>query len=156
MTFGATSAFASSCLDLPEKESSVVCSAQKIDATDHYSASDSLRLRQDSYIDWKADQYNDGRFWQGWVGENNSPVLHSQNSSSFYGLGFWQPSRYADQALSIEDIDDAKEWLKSYGLQMSLGFGGDDGVSPRFRFDYRWHEDRDLDDIYLQVEIPFQ
>ncbi len=45
--------------------------------------------------------------------------------------------------------------LKKHGLQMSFGVGGEDGRSTRVRVDYRWH-DESLDDISLQIEIPFQ
>ncbi|MGF1687281.1 hypothetical protein L4C36_11395 [Photobacterium japonica] len=95
-----------------------------------------------------------GTFWDNWAKKLDSPVVSSNSDSSFYGLGFWLPDRYAkDDDMQFENT---KDWLKKYGLQMSFGVGGEDNQSPRVRFDYRWHEESDLDDVFIQVEIPFQ
>ncbi|PSU13268.1 hypothetical protein C9J03_07330 [Photobacterium gaetbulicola] len=64
------------------------------------------------------------------------------------------PEKFAEDDLL--DVDEIKELIKKYGLQMSFGIGGENGRSPRLRLDYRWHEDRDLEDVFIQVEIPFQ
>ena len=56
----------------------------------------------------------------------------------------------------IEEFDSYGEWLESHGLQLSLAFGGEEkGKNTRFRIDYRWH-DRADDQLFMQLEIPFQ
>ncbi|MGF1723594.1 hypothetical protein [Photobacterium nomapromontoriensis] len=100
---------------------------------------------------WLLEQHRTSTFWDDWANELDSPVLSSNSASNFYGLGVWLPKRY-----SSIDFEDTMELIKKYGLQMSFGIGGDDNDSPRVRFDYRWHEDNELDDIFIQVEIPFQ
>lgn len=102
-------------------------------------------------VDWTIEQDTSGTFWDDWAKDLDSPVLSSNSDSSFYGLGVWLPKRY-----STLDIDDTMELIKKYGLQMSFGFGGEDNDSPRVRFDYRWHDENELDDIFIQVEFPFQ
>ena len=105
-------------------------------------------------VEWRVDSQPKASFWDNWAREFDSPFLTSSVSSSFYGLGVWMPDKFADDDLL--DVEEIKELIKKYGLQMSFGIGGKDGQSPRLRFDYRWHEDRNLDDVFIQVEIPFQ
>ncbi|GHA34147.1 hypothetical protein ACFFLZ_06270 [Photobacterium aphoticum] len=105
-------------------------------------------------LNWKDDSTTPkGSFWDNWAKQLDAPVLSSNSDESFYGLGFWLPDRFANEDIQF---DDTMEWIKKYGLQMSFGIGGEDGESPRVRFDYRWHEESDLDDVFIQVEIPFQ
>ncbi|MCW8329383.1 hypothetical protein MD588_11245 [Photobacterium sp. SDRW27] len=105
-------------------------------------------------VAWEEDSDDgDGEFWDNWAGFSDSPVLSSKSDSAFYGLGVWLPDKYDD--FDILTLEDAQEWIRSHGVQMSFGVGGGDGNSPRLRFDYRWHDDN-LDNIFLQVEIPFQ
>ncbi|MGF1682515.1 hypothetical protein [Photobacterium minamisatsumaniensis] len=116
--------------------------------------SDNNRVNKDidaTFI-YKAEQ--DESFWDNWTGNHASPVMSTNSSNSFYGIGVWIPEKYEDE--DILTFDDAKEWIKKHGLHMSFGIGGEDRNSPRFRFDYRWHDDGDLDDVFIQVEIPFQ
>lgn len=109
---------------------------------------------QDVHQGWEHDGQPESDFWDDWTGSSDSPVLSSKSDATvFYGLGVWMPDKYEDH--DILTIDDAQEWIKNHGLQMSFGVGGEDGRSPRVRVDYRWH-DENLDDVYLQVEIPFQ
>lgn len=98
-------------------------------------------------------QRDDQGFWDNWSGYNESPVLSSNTQSAYYGVGVWLPDKYKD--VDVLTIEDAQQWIRNHGLQMSLGVGGEDGRSARFRLDYRWHEEN-LDDLFLQVEIPFQ
>ncbi|KHT64278.1 hypothetical protein RJ45_07005 [Photobacterium gaetbulicola] len=107
-----------------------------------------------SQLEWKLASKPKESFWDNWAREFDSPFLSSTVSSSFYGLGVWMPEKFAEDDLL--DVDEIKELIKKYGLQMSFGFGGENGRSPRLRLDYRWHEDRDLEDVFIQVEIPFQ
>lgn len=92
-------------------------------------------------------------FWENWTGQTESPALSTNTQSTYYGVGVWLPEKYQDT--DIMTIEDAEQWIKNHGLQMSLGVGGKDGRSARFRLDYRWHEE-DFNDLFLQVEIPFQ
>ncbi|QSV17291.1 hypothetical protein [Photobacterium ganghwense] len=98
---------------------------------------------------WTADS-GDITFWDNWSGETASPVLSSSSNTNFYGLGFWMPAIYE------EESEDFADWVKNHGVQMSFGVGGENSTAPRFRFDYRWHDDNKWDDVYFQVEIPFQ
>ena len=104
-------------------------------------------------VSWKQDSGSDIDFWDNWAGYVDSPLLSSRSDTTFYGLGFWIPEKYQD--VDIMTIEDMQKWIKMHGLQMSLGIGGQDGRSARFRFDYRWH-DENLNDVLFQVEIPFQ
>ncbi|PSW20210.1 hypothetical protein C9I98_09145 [Photobacterium sanctipauli] len=111
----------------------------------------------DNEVSWQAQSESSdtsASFWDNWSGDLASPVMTTTASSSFYGLGVWMPEKYADD--EILTVEDAKEWIKKHGLQMSFGVGGEDGNSPRVRFDYRWHDDGDLDDVFIQIDIPFQ
>ena len=126
----------------------------------HYKATCPVVTDEISYnasglqVAWKQDKNSEASFWDNWAGYVDSPVFSSQSDSTFYGLGIWIPEKYEDvEVLTFEDM---QEWIKSHGVQMSLGLGGEDGRSPRFRLDYRWHDDNNLDDFFLQVEIPFQ
>lgn len=104
--------------------------------------------------EWRTVEQPKESFWDNWARQLDSPFLSSNVSSSFYGLGVWMPEKFADDDLL--DVEEVKELIKKYGLQMSFGIGGENGQSPRLRFDYRWHEDRNLEDVFIQVEIPFQ
>ncbi len=103
---------------------------------------------------WKQDIENkDDEFWDDWSGITDSPVISTNSNTTYYGVNVWMPDKYKEEeALTVED---AKEWIKNHGLQMSLGMSGNDKNSPRVRLDYRWHAD-EYDDFHLQVEIPFQ
>ncbi|MGR5142729.1 hypothetical protein ACQKPX_13720 [Photobacterium sp. DNB23_23_1] len=130
--------------------SAVECSSIDIYETYQQAESDPLPV----IAEWKATEQPQDSFWDNWARELDSPFLTSNISSSFYGLGVWIPEKFAgDDFLDVEDVS---ELIKKYGLQMSFGFGGENGQSPRLRFDYRWHEDRNLEDVFIQVEIPFQ
>ncbi|NBI52110.1 hypothetical protein [Photobacterium alginatilyticum] len=111
--------------------------------------------RQQTQQAWKPESKTESDFWDDWQGNNGSPVVSSKSKSNsqFFGLGVWVPAKYEDP--DIESMRDAEEWIKNHGLQMSFGVGGEDGRSTRVRVDYRWHGEN-LDDISLQVEIPFQ
>ena len=108
----------------------------------------------DPQFQWKATEKQQESFWDNWARQFDSPFVSSNTSSSFYGLGVWMPEKFAED--DILDVEEVKELIKKYGLQMSFGIGGENRKSPRLRFDYRWHEDRDLEDVFIQVEIPFQ
>ena len=108
----------------------------------------------DPVFEWNASETQKDSFWDNWARQFDSPFVSSNVSSSFYGLGVWMPDKFAEDDLM--DFEEVKELIRKYGLQMSFGIGGENGQSPRLRFDYRWHEDRDLEDVFIQVEIPFQ
>lgn len=107
-------------------------------------------------IQWQVDKApSSSKFWDDWSEDIavDSPFLVQQNKSTFYGFGVWLPNKYDD--MDLETFSDAQDWIKNHGLQMSFGIGEEDGNSPRFRFDYRWH-DENLSDVFLQLDIPFQ
>lgn len=106
-----------------------------------------------SELSWRYETDNEESFWDGWIGSSDSPVLSSRSDRTFYGVGVWIPKKY--QNTDLVDFEDMQDWIKSHGLQMSFGLGGEDDRSARIRFDYRWHDDN-LDDISLQIEIPLQ
>ncbi|WP_299013300.1 hypothetical protein [uncultured Photobacterium sp.] len=112
-----------------------------------------LQQLHTAHLTWKQERETNDDFWDDWLGLSDSPVLSSESNSTFYGVGLWMPEKYED--VDILRIEDAEEWIKNHGLQMSLGMMGNDSRSPRVRLDYRWHND-DNDDVFLQVEIPIQ
>lgn len=90
-------------------------------------------------------------YWSNWLLNNDSnPILTQSLASNYIGLGVWVPSELEDQLASM----DTEQWIKSHGLQLSLGFGDMNSGQPRMRFDYRWHDERD-GDVMMQVEVPF-
>ncbi|MDG3087863.1 hypothetical protein P7F88_18015 [Vibrio hannami] len=90
----------------------------------------------------------DTDYWAHWSGHLvDNPVLTGGDEISHFGLGLWQPN----EEESIADMTYV-EWLRSHGLQFSLGFG--EPGKPRFRFDYQWHEMIN-DHVSFQVEVPF-
>ncbi|AZL86723.1 MULTISPECIES: hypothetical protein [Aliivibrio] len=96
-------------------------------------------------------------YWDKWEyssGEEPYPLLTGYLSDSAVGFTVWQPEEYYDK--KIEEFDSYTDWIESHGLQLSLAFGGEEkGNEPRFRIDYRWHEQVD-DQVFMQFEIPFQ
>ncbi|MCG3864550.1 MULTISPECIES: hypothetical protein [unclassified Photobacterium] len=110
---------------------------------------------QANNIPWKVDSSSYGdQFWLHWDDQfADSPVLMDHNSSTFYGLGFWMPTKYDDEDLT--NAAGAEDWIFNHGLQMSLGFGDIKGHKPRVRFDYRWHNNSHVEDgVSMQVHIP--
>ncbi|ENO8809942.1 hypothetical protein ACCE85_001937 [Photobacterium damselae] len=103
---------------------------------------------------WRLDTLDRGKiFWNHWDKLNvETPVFTEYQASTFYGLGFWVPEKYEYQPA---DADDPEDWIRQHGLQMSFGMTGSDPNSPRFRFDYRWHE-REESGLSMHVQIPFQ
>ncbi|MDX1302823.1 hypothetical protein [Photobacterium sp.] len=129
------------------------CSLYSYDHREHPRADD-IAFRTELNSDWTEDKEATGsEFWEDWAGDGDSPFLINKSASTFYGLGAWIPKKYDQQ--EIDTIQDAQKWLRNHGLQMSFGVGGEDRLSPRFRVDYRWHQD-EKNDLFLQVEIPFQ
>ena len=133
--------------------------SQQVECTTIYTAPaingyDSSIALSEPYLEWNAKEKQKESFWDNWARQFDSPFVSSNVSTSFYGLGVWMPDKFAEDDLL--DVEEVKELIKKYGLQMSFGIGGENGKSPRLRFDYRWHEDRDLEDVFIQVEIPFQ
>jgi len=106
----------------------------------------------DSISSYMAEESTDySTYWSEWLLQNDSnPILTKSLSSNYIGLGVWVPSELEDQLSSM----DTEEWIKSHGLQLSLGFGDMNTGEPRMRFDYRWHEERN-GDVMMQVEVPF-
>ncbi|MDD9175892.1 hypothetical protein ERW51_15720 [Aliivibrio finisterrensis] len=102
----------------------------------------------------KSDVMEEG-FWDKWAySTGDDPLLTGYLSDSAVGFTVWQPEEYYDK--KIEEFDSYGEWLESHGLQLSLAFGGEEkGKNTRFRIDYRWH-DRADDQLFMQLEIPFQ
>ena len=93
-------------------------------------------------------------FWEGWeYTEGYDPILSGYFENSAIGLTVWQPPEYNSKSSS--DFSSYYEWIKTHGVQLSLGFGDKEkGHKSRFRFDYRWHEDAG-DEFFLQFETPF-
>ncbi|RTZ18224.1 hypothetical protein EJ063_05405 [Vibrio aquaticus] len=90
-------------------------------------------------------------YWSDWLLDNEaSPILSKSLASNYIGLGVWVPSELEDELASM----DTEEWIRSHGLQLSLGFGDMNTGQPRMRVDYRWHDQRE-GDVMMQVEVPF-
>ena len=141
---------------MPDDERFVYLKSCPSSSFDHpeQSSADDIAFSTEHNSDWTEDKEASGSgFWEDWARDGDSPFLIKKSASTFYGLGAWLPAKYDEQ--EIETIQDAQEWIRNHGLQMSFGIGGEDGNSPRLRVDYRWHEDEN-DDVFLQVEIPFQ
>ncbi|WP_245905450.1 hypothetical protein [Photobacterium lipolyticum] len=129
------------------------CSFSPPDDPEQPSADDTA-FSSEQNSGWTEDKEASGsEFWEDWTRDGDSPFLIKKLASTFYGLGAWLPEKYDQQ--EVDTIQDAQEWIRNHGLQMSFGIGGEDGNSPRFRVDYRWHEDEN-DNVLLQIEIPFQ
>ena len=91
------------------------------------------------------------QYWSEWLlNSDTNPIVTQSLASNYIGLGVWVPSELEDQMSQM----DTEEWIKSHGLQLSLGFGDMNSGQPRMRLDYRWHEQRD-GDVMMQVEVPF-
>lgn len=110
--------------------------AQSIDTISHYVLEDST--------DYSS-------YWSDWLLDNDaSPIFSKSLASNYIGLGVWVPSELEDELASM----DTEEWIRSHGLQLSLGFGDMNTGQPRMRVDYRWHDQRE-GDVMMQVELPF-
>ncbi|OAJ95101.1 MULTISPECIES: hypothetical protein [Vibrio] len=100
-----------------------------------------------------AEQSDDhSSYWSDWLISNDTTPLISTNSASskHFGVGVWVPNELEEHLADMS----AENWIKSHGLQLSLGFGDLDAGTPRMRLDYRWHEQYD-GDFMMQVEVPF-
>jgi len=99
-----------------------------------------------------AEQTEHSSYWSDWLISNETNPLISTNSASskHFGVGVWVPNELEEQ---LTDMD-TENWIRSHGLQLSLGFGDMDAGTPRMRLDYRWHEQYD-GDFMMQVEVPF-
>lgn len=92
-------------------------------------------------------------YWSTWALQNEedpTSIYTQQLSSHFIGFSVWQPLAYADEASEMSYDD----WIKSHGLQLSVGLGETKGKEPRMRIDYQWHDDYE-DIMQFQVEVPF-
>lgn len=90
-------------------------------------------------------------YWSDWLnGHDTNPMISNGLSAKYIGVGVWVPSELEEQ---MNDMD-AEEWIRSHGVQLSLGFGDMGTGYPRMRIDYRWHEQYD-GDFMMQVEMPF-
>ncbi|WP_261875235.1 hypothetical protein [Vibrio rarus] len=90
-------------------------------------------------------------YWSEWMLQNvDEPLLTQRVDEGFFGLGIYRPYEMTDNDpdLSYED------WIKTHGLQLSVGIGEKKKNEPRVRLDYQWHE-RHEDVIHVQVEVPF-
>ncbi|GAD79808.1 hypothetical protein [Vibrio ezurae] len=88
-------------------------------------------------------------YWSNWMLKNvDDPILTQRVEESFFGLGVFRPYEMTsnDDELSYE------EWIKTYGVQLSVGIGEKD--KPRVRLDYQWH-DQFEDVFHVQFEVPF-
>lgn len=107
-------------------------------------------------LSWQLDltPYND--FWTAWGEElADSPWFTDQQATTYYGFGLWMPEKYKED--DVGSLSDASSWLLNHGLQMSVGFGDMGASTPRIRVDYRWHNDKHVDDgVSLQFHIPFE
>ncbi|OBT07925.1 hypothetical protein A9264_05500 [Vibrio sp. UCD-FRSSP16_10] len=88
-------------------------------------------------------------YWSDWMLKNvDDPLLTQRVEDSFFGVGLFRPYEMTsnDDELSYED------WVKTHGVQFSVGIGEKD--QPRVRLDYQWHE-RFEDVFHVQFEVPF-
>ncbi|MCG9578857.1 hypothetical protein L1D14_21845 [Vibrio tubiashii] len=90
-------------------------------------------------------------YWSDWLlGNETNPLISNSASSNYFGVGVWVPNELEDQLKEMN----TENWIRSHGVQLSLGFGDMDAGTPRMRLDYRWHEQYD-GDFMMQVEVPF-
>lgn len=98
-----------------------------------------------------AEQAGTSDYWSDWILKNvDDPLLTQRIEDGFLGFGVFRPYEMTlnDDELSYE------EWIKTHGIQLSLGIGDKNGDEPRVRLDYQWH-DRHEDLVHVQVEVPF-
>jgi hypothetical protein len=89
-------------------------------------------------------------YWTEWTyAIAEEPMITSQIAKNKLGIGFWSPND-----LSPEEYDDYEEWLRDQGVHLTLGVGGHDKESLRFRLDYQWHQSR-KGGVVMQFEMPF-
>ncbi|KJY84587.1 hypothetical protein TW81_03410 [Vibrio galatheae] len=99
----------------------------------------------------QAEREDYSSYWLDWLfGTDSNPLISNRASSNYFGLGVWVPSELEKQMKAM-DIED---WIKSHGVQFSVGFGDVQSGKPRVRIDYRWHDQYD-GDVMMQVEVPF-
>jgi hypothetical protein len=92
-------------------------------------------------------------YWSTWALQNEEDpmsIYTQQVSSHFIGFSVWQPIAYAEESSEMS----YDEWIKSHGLQLSVGLGETKGKEPRMRIDYQWHDEHE-DIMQFQVEVPF-
>jgi hypothetical protein len=90
-------------------------------------------------------------YWEDWVlNSDSNPLITQSISNNYFGLGVWMPHQLEDDLSTMS----TEQWLKSHGVQFSLGFGDRRQGQPRMRLDYRWHEEYE-GDVMMQVEVPF-
>lgn len=89
-------------------------------------------------------------YWADWTyAIAEDPMISSQVAKNKFGIGFWSPSD-----MSPEEYDDYEAWLRDQGIHLTLGVGGHDKESLRFRLDYQWHQSR-KGGVVMQLELPF-
>ncbi|CAH0530052.1 hypothetical protein [Vibrio hippocampi] len=90
-------------------------------------------------------------YWEQWLITQKSELLLTGrlNDNSMIGFGVWMPEDLEE----LEPDMNVQEWISAQGLHLGLGVG-EKGKEPRFRFDYRWHQDDHLD-MMMQIEVPF-
>ncbi|CAM2820674.1 hypothetical protein VITU102760_04455 [Vibrio tubiashii] len=98
-----------------------------------------------------AEKTDHSSYWSDWLlGNETNPLISNSASSNYFGVGVWVPNELEDQLKEMN----TENWIRSHGVQLSLGFGDMDAGTPRMRLDYRWHEQYD-GDFMMQVEVPF-
>ncbi|WP_417801488.1 hypothetical protein [Vibrio europaeus] len=98
-----------------------------------------------------AEKTDHSSYWSDWLlGNETNPLISNNASSNYFGVGVWVPNELEDQLKEMN----TENWIRSHGVQLSLGFGDMDAGTPRMRLDYRWHEQYD-GDFMMQVEVPF-
>ncbi|WP_420340932.1 hypothetical protein [Vibrio mexicanus] len=102
-------------------------------------------------IQEKEKSFETESYWESWAFRLDSDPLLSQSlSSNHFGVGVWMPSDLLEESKTMSTED----WIRSHGLQFSVGFGDRKPGEPRMRFDYRWHEKYE-GDVMMQIEVPF-
>ena len=101
----------------------------------------------------KKESIND--YWQDWAFELEQEPLYSSNvNNSYFGLGWWSPEIFIEDT-PTKPIDTYIDWVKNQGVSLSYAYGKSDTNYPRFRFDYRWHEEL-KDNFFITLEVPIQ
>lgn len=105
-------------------------------------------VRQLSVFSDANEKKND--YWSEWTyAIAQDPMISSQLAHNKLGIGFWSPD-----GSQPEDYEDYQTWLRDQGVQLTLGVGGTDNESVRFRLDYLWHQSTKAG-VVMQVELPF-
>ncbi|KGY13218.1 hypothetical protein NM22_06980 [Vibrio tubiashii] len=139
-------------ISLEDSLSSLMSNSTDISCTAGFDLEESNVFDESTALALSTDEKSEqNSYWSHWLnGEEGNPIVSNSAQFNHFGVGVWVPEDLEDQ---LRDMD-TKHWIRSHGLQLSLGFGDKESAMPRMRFDYRWHQQYD-GDFLVQLEVPF-